>query len=71
VARHIHRIAALANAGLAIAGFAACSSSASGSGNGGGNVNKPVFGGTLRIVAASGLDHLNSVPAYYAADYIL
>src|SRR5215469_3427414 len=31
----------------------------------------PVFGGTLKIVAASGPDHLDTVPAYYTADYIL
>jgi len=67
--RNIHRIAALATAGLAVAGLAACSSSPSGST--GGTSNKPVFGGTLRIVAASGPDHLDTVPAYYTADYIL
>src|SRR6266568_903037 len=68
--RHIHRIAALATAGLAVAGLAACSSSGAGPG-GASNANKPVFGGTLRIVAASGPDHLDTVPAYYTADYIL
>jgi peptide/nickel transport system substrate-binding protein len=31
----------------------------------------PVHGGTLRIVAAYGPDHLDPVPAYYTADYIL
>src|SRR5215469_1884385 len=31
----------------------------------------PVFGGTLKIVAASGPDHIDPVPAYYTADYIL
>ena len=68
--RHIHRIAALATAGLAVAGLAACSSSGAGPG-GASNANKPVYGGTLRIVAASGPDHLDTVPAYYTADYIL
>jgi peptide/nickel transport system substrate-binding protein len=70
--RHIHRIAALVTAGLAVAGLAACSSSNSG-GNGGGSSSsgKPVLGGTLRIVAASGPDHIDTVPAYYTADYIL
>jgi peptide/nickel transport system substrate-binding protein len=68
--RNIHRIAALATAGLAVAGLAACSSTNS-SGPAGGSSSKPVFGGTLRIVAASGPDHLDSVPAYYTADYIL
>jgi len=67
--RNIHRIAALATAGLAVAGLAACSSS--GPNSSGGGTSKPVFGGTLRIVAASGPDHLDTVPAYYTADYIL
>ena len=31
----------------------------------------PVKGGTLRLVAASGPDHFDTVPAYYTADYIL
>src|SRR5215472_4326841 len=31
----------------------------------------PVFGGTLKLVAASGPDHIDPVPAYYTADYIL
>jgi peptide/nickel transport system substrate-binding protein len=31
----------------------------------------PVYGGTLRLVAASGPDYLDTVPAYYNADYIL
>jgi peptide/nickel transport system substrate-binding protein len=31
----------------------------------------PVSGGTLRIVAGPGPDHLDPVPAYYNADYIL
>jgi len=67
--RHTHRIAALVTAGLAVAGLAACSSSPSSSG--GSSANKPVYGGTLRLVAASGPDHLDTVPAYYTADYIL
>lgn len=70
--RHIHRIAALATAGLAVAGLAACSSSGSGNGPGGtSSSGAPVKGGTLRIVAASGPDHLDTVPAYYTADYIM
>ena len=68
--RNIHRIAALATAGLAVAGLAACSSTNSG-GTSSSSSSKPVFGGTLRIVAASGPDHLDTVPAYYTADYIL
>ena len=31
----------------------------------------PVKGGTLRIAAAFGPDHIDTVPAYYTADYIL
>ncbi len=31
----------------------------------------PVKGGTLHIVAASGPDHIDPVPAYYTADYML
>ena len=71
--RHIHRIAALATAGLAVAGLAACSSNPNSGGTGGGNSSSgaPVKGGTLRIVAASGPDHLDTVPAYYTADYIM
>jgi peptide/nickel transport system substrate-binding protein len=68
--RNIHRIATLATAGLAVAGLAACSSSNSG-GSTSSNSTKPVTGGTLRIVAASGPDHLDTVPAYYTADYML
>ena len=35
------------------------------------NVASPVFGGTLKLVAASGPDHIDPVPAYFTADYIL
>ena len=61
------RITAVAVAGLTAAGLAACSSSNSGSSSSG----TPVKGGTLKIVAASGPDHIDTVPAYYTADYIL
>ncbi len=67
--RRSHRIAVLAMASLAAAGLAACSSSSNGSG--GTTGAKPVTGGTLRLVAASGPDHIDTVPAYYTADYIL
>jgi len=67
--RRSHRIAVLAMASLAAAGLAACSSSSNSSGAGGGS--KPVLGGTLRLVAASGPDHIDTVPAYYTADYII
>ena len=32
---------------------------------------RPSSGGTLKLVAASGPDHIDTVPAYYTADYIL
>ena len=67
--RHLYRFAALATACLAAAGLAACSTSKKTGPTT--NANKPVFGGTLRIVAASGPDHIDTVPAYYTADYIL
>jgi peptide/nickel transport system substrate-binding protein len=64
------RLTALAVALLAAAGLAACGkSSTTTTPTAGGS--KPVYGGTLRIVAASGPDHIDTVPAYYTADYIL
>ncbi len=68
--RRSQRIAVMAIASLAAAGLAACSSS-SNSSNGAAPANKPVPGGTLRLVAAAGPDHVDTVPAYYTADYIL
>src|SRR5262249_16540854 len=67
--RQIHRIAALATAGLAVAGLAACSST--NSNNNANSGNKPVSGGTLKIVAAGGPTYPATVPAYYTANYIL
>jgi peptide/nickel transport system substrate-binding protein len=67
--RRSHRTAALALASVAAMGLAACSSSSSG--GPGGSAAKPILGGTLRLVAASGPDHIDTVPAYYTADYIL
>jgi len=66
--RRSQRIAVVAMAGLAAAGLAACGSSSSSSSATG---SKPVKGGTLKFVAASGPDHIDTVPAYYTADYIL
>ncbi|HEX9031098.1 MAG TPA: ABC transporter substrate-binding protein [Streptosporangiaceae bacterium] len=66
--RRSQRIAAMAVAGLAAAGLAACSSTTT---SNTGTSGKPVFGGTLKFVAASGPDHIDTVPAYYTADYIL
>ncbi len=66
--RRTQRIAVTAMAGLAAAGLAACSSSSNNSSSSG---STPVHGGTLKLVAASGPDHVDTVPAYYTADYIL
>jgi peptide/nickel transport system substrate-binding protein len=66
--RRSQRIAVTAMAGLAAAGLAACTSSSNSSSSSG---STPVHGGTLKLVAASGPDHIDTVPAYYTADYIL
>src|SRR5215468_1514095 len=68
LARRFHRISATAIAGLAAASSAAACTSSSGSTPSG---SSPVSGGTLKLVAASGPDHIDPVPAYYTADYIL
>ena len=61
--------AAAAVVAVAAMGLAACGgSSNSGSSS---SSNTPVSGGTLNIVAASGWAHLDTVPAYYTADYML
>ena len=60
------RFTGLAAAVLAAAGLAACSSSSSSSPS---SAGKPVSGGTLHVVATSGPDHIDTVPAYYNADY--
>jgi peptide/nickel transport system substrate-binding protein len=64
------RLAGLAAVLLTGAGIAACSTSSSPSASASGSA-KPVYGGTLRIVAASGPEHLDTVPSYYTADYQL
>jgi peptide/nickel transport system substrate-binding protein len=69
--RQIHRIAAVAAAGLAVAGLAACSSGGSGGGGAGSAGLTPKKGGTLKIVAGGGPTYLDTVPAYYTANYIL
>jgi peptide/nickel transport system substrate-binding protein len=84
ISRSHRRIAALAAAALAVGGLAACSSSSSPSGGStaaptstaaapatAGSSASPVSGGTLNIVAASGPDHMDTVEAYYTADYEL
>jgi peptide/nickel transport system substrate-binding protein len=63
------RWTALAAAALAAAALAACGgSSSSGTSSAAG---KPVSGGTLRMIADGGPDHLDPVAGYYSADYIL
>jgi peptide/nickel transport system substrate-binding protein len=64
------RFVALAVVALAASGLAACGKSAS-NGSSTGSSGTPVSGGTLHIVAASGPDHIDTVPAYYTADYML
>jgi peptide/nickel transport system substrate-binding protein len=69
-----NRLVTVAVAVLAAAGLAACSSSSttsSGSSPSASSSGAPVYGGTLNIVAASGPDHIDTVPAYYTADYEL
>jgi peptide/nickel transport system substrate-binding protein len=67
------RVGALAVVATAAIGLAACSSTNSG----GGKVSTatssetPQAGGTLNIVANSGPDHMDTVPAYYTPDYML
>src|SRR6266487_3987843 len=63
------RWTALAAAALIAAGLAACeNSSSSGTSSSSG---KPVHGGTLRMIADGGPDHLDPVAGYYSPDYIL
>jgi peptide/nickel transport system substrate-binding protein len=65
------RFVVLSAAVLAAAGLAACSSSAKSSAPAASSSTTPQYGGTLHIVAASGPDHIDTVPAYYTADYML
>ena len=65
-----NRYVALGVAVLAAAGLAACSSSSSSSSAPStSSSSKPVYGGTLNVVAAAGPDHIDPVAAYYTADY--
>ena len=64
------RLATLAVALLAAGGLAACGKSTTTSPSSSSS-SKPVSGGTLRVVAASGFAHLDTVAAYYTADYML
>jgi len=63
-------LAGLAAAALATTVLAACSSSSTSS-TSTPSSSKPVSGGTLHIVAASGPDHIDTVPAYASFDYML
>src|SRR6202020_256256 len=69
------RVATVAILAIAAGGLAACSSSSSNTGATSAPTSatsaKPVSGGTLNIVAASGPDHIDTVPAYYTPDYEL
>ena len=66
------RFAGLALAAIAAtSALAACSSSSSSPSPSASSTTKPVSGGTLRIVAASGPAHLDTVPSYYTTDYQL
>jgi peptide/nickel transport system substrate-binding protein len=70
------RVAALAVLAIAAGGLAACSSTSSNNGSSAAptaasSSEKPQSGGTLHIVAASGPDHIDTVPAYYTPDYEL
>ncbi len=68
------RVATLAVLAIAAGGLAACSSTSSNTGSSTAPTSatsseKPQSGGTLNIVAASGPDHIDTVPAYYTPDY--
>ena len=87
ISRTKRRVAALGAATVAVGLLAACSSSGSTSpGNGSSSSSSgsavaapplgtenttPKSGGTLNVVAASGPDHMDTVQAYYTADYEL
>src|SRR5215467_9468265 len=66
--RHLRNCyAVVAVAAAAAMGLAACGGSSTSSTSSG----QPVQWGTLKIVAASGPDHLDTVAAYYTADYMV
>jgi len=66
--RHLPmRYAVVAVAAAAAMGLAACGGSSTTSTTSAGT---PVKGGTLKVVAASGPDHFDTVSAYYTADYM-
>jgi peptide/nickel transport system substrate-binding protein len=61
--------AAAAVVAVAAMGLAACGGSSTNSSSS--SPGTPVKGGTLKLVGASGFDHLDTVSAYYTADYML
>jgi ABC-type transport system substrate-binding protein len=61
-------IAAVSVTTLAALTLAACSS---GGASGSGSAGSPVSGGTLKLVGASDVDHLDTASAYYNASYTL
>jgi peptide/nickel transport system substrate-binding protein len=63
------RLAALTVVALAASGLAACGNSSNSSTST--SSNKPVSGGTLNVVAASGQDHFDPVSAYGTWDYMM
>jgi peptide/nickel transport system substrate-binding protein len=63
------RYVVAAMAGIAAMSLAACGGSSSSSNSA--SSGKPVYGGTLNIVAAAGPDHLDPVAAYTTYDYEL
>jgi peptide/nickel transport system substrate-binding protein len=66
------RLAEIAAVLITGAGLAACSSGTGSSPSAPATSSaKPVYGGTLHIVAASGPEHLDTVPSYYTTDYQL
>jgi peptide/nickel transport system substrate-binding protein len=66
------RLAVLAAALTAGGALAACGGGSSSPSSAASTSSaKPVSGGTLRIVAASGPEHLDTVPSYYTTDYQL
>lgn len=76
MSKSIRRSTALAAATVAIGGLAACSSSSGGSSSSSAapaatatSSAKITPGGTVNVIANSGPDHWDTVPAYYTADY--
>jgi len=61
------RLAVAAVAAIGLVSLAACSKSSTSAPSSG----KPVYGGTLRMVANGGPDHLDTVQAYIISDYVL